>query len=341
MINKRKILQKIEGKITLLTLVFLLLIAYFFLAKKSNKYETVTPFFDKIIQGVYATGHVITANYIDITPNIAGRVENILVKEGDEVKKGQLLIKLEDSVEIKALEELKASKEYLEVEEKRYKDLLKKGYVSESDYAAIVKEYSIVEAQIKGKENLLERMKIISPINGTVLKINTDVGKMLEKSSGFNHENAAISIGDLNKMIVRVNVDEEDISLISIGQKALITLNAFADKLLDGSVGKIGLKANTIDRTFEVDIDIKNNINLMVGMTADVNIITQIKDNAMLLPISCVIKGREVYVKKGGKIVKREIKTGLKDDNNIEILEGLQKKEEILLRPNLYLKDIK
>ena len=339
MVKKFKILQKLKRKLTLLTSIFIVILSIFFV-KKSNKYEITSPFFDTVIQGVYATGYIKTQNYADITPNIIGRVENILVNEGENIVKGQLLIKLEDSVEKETLEELRTSVEYLKNEEKRQKDLLKKGYVSASEYEQIAREYSVTKAQLRRQERLLERMEIKSPIDGTVLKIETEIGEMLEKSSGGEKGEVAVSVGDLSDMIVEVDVDEEDIPLIKVGQKTLITLDAFPDKILDGIVKKISLKGDSSDKSFRVVIDIDENLNTMVGMTSDVNIVIKTKENALLIPRKSLIKGNKVYVKTFNKIVEKDVKIGLKDEHNVEILEGLSEDDKILLRPNLYLKNV-
>jgi len=228
---------------------------------------------------------------------------------------------------------------YLESEEKRQKDLYNKGYLSKSEYEQIATEYLVTKAKIRGQERLIDRMKIKSPIDGTVLKIEAEVGEMLEKSSGLDKGKIAVTVGDLNDMVIEINVDEEDIPLVKVGQKALITLDAFPDKTLEGTVKEISLKADTSDKSFRVYIDVSEDLNLMVGMTSDVNIITEKKDNAMLIPKIALVRGNKVYVKKFNKITEREVEVGLKDEYNVEILEGLNKDEKILLRPNLYLKN--
>jgi len=253
MIKKFKILKKIKKKSTFLIIIFIIVLSIFFV-RKSNKYEAGKPFFDGVVQGVYATGNIKTDNYADITPNIIGRVEKILVKEGDKVKRGQLLIKLEDLVEKETLEELKSTVKFLNNEEKRQKDLLKKGYVSDSEYEQIAREYNTTKSKLRRQERLLERMEIKSPIDGTVLKIEAEIGEMLEKSSNSEAREVAVTVGDLSDMIVEVDVDEEDIPLIKVGQKSLITLDAFPGKILEGVVTKISLKGDLSDKSFRVNL---------------------------------------------------------------------------------------
>jgi membrane fusion protein (multidrug efflux system) len=341
MSKKFNILSKMKGKFILLTLIFIIIL-FIFLIRKSNKYEVASPFFDRVVQGVYATGYVETNEYADITPNIAGRVHRILVKEGEGVKKGQILIELEDNVERETLEELKASLEYLKNEEERQKDLYKKGYLSKSEYEQAVTDYSVGKTKLRGQERLLDRMRIYSPIDGTVLAIEAEVGEMLEKSSGSSEGSVAITVGNLSDMIIKVDIDEEDIPLIKIGQKALITLDAFPNQIIDGIVKKISLKGNTTDKSFSVDIDVNEDLNLMVGMTTDVNVIIEKKEKAMLIPIKSLTTGNKVYIQENsGKIIAKEVVVGLKDENNVEILEGLNDNDKVLLTPSAYLRTLK
>jgi len=78
MVQKFKNLLKIKRKLAFLALIFVIALLFLISIRKSNKYEIITPFFDTVIQGVYATGYVKTNNYADITPNIVGRIEEIL-----------------------------------------------------------------------------------------------------------------------------------------------------------------------------------------------------------------------------------------------------------------------
>ncbi len=179
------------------------------------------------------------------------------------------------------------------------------------------------------KEKLLEKKKkyiITSPINGTVLKTYAKQGEYLNHMIG---KNTIATVGDLTRLEIVLEVDEEYISSIKKGLKVLIYIDAYPEKIFKGKITKILKKANPKKRTVEVKVHSKNLPSLPSGTSVEANIITE-KKQALVVP-AIAVKNGKIKILKNGKIKQIKVKTGTKIQDYVEILEGLKEKDKVLL----------
>ena len=319
-------------KIIIFTSIILLIgTPFFWRLNSNNNYETTSPTRGKAVQAVYANGEIEPVYWAKISTQISGVIDKIYVDEGEKVTKNQPLANVEDSVECSKASELVSRLSYLEKELKRYKELVSSDNASISKYELIKSEYNTVKAQIKTQNIIVDRMQIKSPISGTILKRNIELGEMATIN------NDIFWVGKLSPLRITANIDEEDMPLIKIGQKALIKADAFPNKNFEGTISDITPKGDPIDKNFRVRVSIEENTLLMIGMTVEINIITKEQENALLLPSSSVINGK-AWLAKGTKFIEKTVKTGISNENHIQIIEGLDEKDIILLNPINYLK---
>lgn len=228
-------------------------------------------------------------------------------------------------------------------------------------------EYIIKSSQAtvnEANENL-RLTNVYSPVNGTVSKLLVEKGERVvgtQQMAGTE----MLRLADLSKMEVRVNVNENDIIRISLGDTTLIDVDSYASvgKRFKGVVTSIANSANTkasIDAVTEFEVKIriinesyaelvtqKNRFPFRPGMTASVDIITQKKTNILSVPLAAVTTREDqtndnadgttklkelIYVVENGKAVQKEIKTGISDFDNIEILEGVNEGDELVSGP--------
>ncbi|MCH7415202.1 efflux RND transporter periplasmic adaptor subunit [Belliella sp. R4-6] len=228
-------------------------------------------------------------------------------------------------------------------------------------------EYIIKSSQAtvdEANENL-RLTNVYSPVNGTVSKLLVEKGERVvgtQQMAGTE----MLRLADLSKMEVRVNVNENDIVRISLGDTTLIDVDSYASvaKKFKGVVTSIANSANTkasIDAVTEFEVKIriinesyaelvteKNRFPFRPGMTASVDIITQKKENVLTVPLAAVTTREDqknvspdgtsklkelVYTVENGRAVQKEIKTGISDFDNIEIIEGVNEGEEIISGP--------
>lgn len=262
----------------------------------------IRPVIGNITEIITTTGIVEPQNRLEIKPPINGRINEILVEEGDIVEKGQIL-----------------------------------AWMSSADRAALLDA-----ARAKGEEEVnywrevYKPTPLISPIDGNV------IARILGSGQTVTTAEPVLILSD--RLIVNAQLDETDIGDVRLEQKAVIVLDAYPGRAIDGVVGHIAYESKTVNSVtiYEVDI-IPAEIPdfFRAGMSATVDIIEKGKKDVMLLPLKVVTKeeGKTyVFVKKGrgDKLEKKEIEAGLDDGINVEILAGLQGDSVVVMKQKAY-----
>lgn len=276
-----------------------------------------------ITQTVTATGKIDPEFKVLITPEVTGEIINLPVKEGDKVKKGDLLIQIKGDqyqAQKDRLEaNLAASEANLKIREAeltrlslefdRVKELHKKTLVSdseletaESNYLSAKAYYEQAQANVlQSKAQLREVLEtlykttIYSPMEGTVTQLNVEVGERV-LGSGFSQGTNIMTVSDLNNMEAVVDVDENDVVLVSIGDTASIKVDAFGDRKFKGIVTEIGNSAQQTGLgtqeqvvNFEVKIKLSDlDDNLRPGMSCNADIETETVFDVISVPIQSV-----------------------------------------------------
>ncbi len=305
---------------------------------------------------VAAKGKVEALEEVDLAPKTLGRLKEVDVKEGDFVKKGDVVAVLEND-EVKAqVEQAKANLLGTEAELKeakqnliRFNALFKRGIISRSELDSAQMKYDLAFSQIKKSEAdlqyaeaLLENTYIRAPFSGKIVRRFLDPGETitLEKLLPI------VTIADVSKIIVRAEIDETDIRKVKVGQPAVITADAYPREKFKGKVTEIssavGKKkiisdnpAEMVDtKVLEVKIELDSGQKLNLGLNVDVTIFVHNKENVLVLPLKAVrdLDGTaSVKVKKNGSYEEKEVTTGLYDDENVEITSGLKEGDTVLL----------
>ena len=323
--NRKKSKKKlfIFGGIGLL-LVVLLVVAFI----GGNKEEIVSVQTEKvekrtITQTVAATGKINPEFKVVINPEVTGEIIELPVKEGDLVKKGQLLIRIKGDQYVAQNERLEANLQSakanlkmreaeltkVELDYNRVKELHTKGLASDSElesaksnFLSTKASYQVAEANVAQSEASLKEIMdqisktgIRSPMDGVVTKLNVELGERVF-GAGFSMGSDIMTISDLRNIEAVVEVDENDVVLVSIGDTATIKVDAFKDQEFIGLVSEIGNSANTTGLgtqnevvNFEVKIkliDPKNT--LRPGMSCTSEIQTETISNVLSVPIQSV-----------------------------------------------------
>ncbi|MCX6184596.1 MAG: efflux RND transporter periplasmic adaptor subunit [Flavobacterium sp.] len=359
-----------------------------------------------IIETVSATGKIQPEIEVKISSEVSGEIIALPIKEGQVVKKGDLLVKINPDLytsgynrtvaglsQTKAgLSQADASFNEAKASYDRNKTLFDKGIISKSEWDKAVSAYESAKANkqsayynvrsasatvSEAKDNL-GRTTIYAPADGTISMLNVELGERVlgtQQMAGTE----LLRVANLNNMEVEVDVNENDIVKINVGDSAKVEVDAYMKKQFKGLVTSISNSASTTltaDQVtnFKVKVRIlkESYQDLVVGkpasyspfrpgMTATVDIITKRKEKVIGVPISAVViktdttpvkkivvedeaadqtiksksdkKMECVFVKKGSKAVIKVIKTGIQDDTNIEVIQGLAKGDEIIVGP--------
>jgi len=378
-----------------LLLVALVLIVIF----QGNKEEIVNVQTEKvekrtITQTVSATGKINPEFKVVITPEVTGEIVQLPVKEGQVVKKGELLIKIKADAYMaqkqrseatlwaakSSLAQRKAELDKITSDYDRMKELHAKKLSSDADleaakstYLSTAAGYEAAKANVQQSEaslretiESLNKTTIYSPMAGVITQLNVELGERV-LGSGFSQGTDIMTVSDLKSMEARVDVDENDVVLISVGDTAYIKVDAFGDKDIKGVVTQIGNSAKTSGLgsqeqvvNFEVRIRVTNLASsLRPGMSCNADIRTETVNDVISVPLQSVTArgdfnapkdGAEeesmakviekktngnkpeeiVFIIENGKAKSKKIKTGLSDDNYIEVKEGLKVGEEVV-----------
>ncbi len=345
----------------------------------------------KIVQKVSATGKIQPKTKVDISADVSGKIEKLAVVEGQWVEKGAFLIGLARERYVAAVESGVANVSAAQAnaalvhenlnrtknEFERSKELLASGNESKATFEAKQADYLVEVARYKAAQDQVEqataalkqarddlsKTTIYAPMAGTISALNKEQGE-IALGSQFQKD-VILVIGDLTQMEAQVNVDENDVGSIAIGQKAEIQVDALPDRTLNGVVSEISNSANTSGNgtteqktEFAVKITITDPPKeLRPGMTASAEIITKTEEKALSVPIQSVavrtldqlaMKGEKrkdaekrykadkdgfaeiVFCVEGGKAMAKQVKTGIQNENLIQILDGLKEGDEVV-----------
>ena len=276
-----------------------------------------------ITQTVAATGKINPEFKVPITSEVTGEIVNLPVEEGDRVKKGQLLIKIKGDAYVaqqeRAQANLQASEANLQMRKaeldkvtqdyNRMKELHGKSLASDSELETAKSNYLSTKAQYESAEanvlqnkaslkEIIEQVKkttIYSPIDGVVTKLNVELGERV-LGSGFSQGTDIMTVSDLTNIEATVEVDENDVVLISVEDTASIKVDAFGDRIFKGIVTQIGNSAITSGLgtqeevvNFEVRIKLlEPDDALRPGMSCNADIETETVHDVISVPIQSV-----------------------------------------------------
>lgn len=278
------------------------------------------------------SGTIEESESIPLSFSVVGNVAKVLVSEGDFVKKGQLLAVLNNETYKNAYEMSLASQKQGEDAYSRLLPMYKNGNLPEIKLVEV--ETGLQQAKsatLIAKKNL-DDCNLYSPVDGVIGKRSIEPG--MSAIPNFT----SITIVKIEKVFARVPVSESEISAIKIGDKAKIKISALNYAEYTGMVEEIGVMADPIAHTYKIKIGISNkNLQIKPGMICNV-ILYKNKTNgatSLYVPSRAVLVDEVgktfVYVVSQNKAVKKYVKTGKLLTNGIEIIEGLNDEEQIVV----------
>lgn len=261
----------------------------------------ITPSYASIKTFISTTGTVQPQNRLEIKPPISGRIEEILVKEGEKVKTGKTL-----------------------------------AWMSSTERAALLDTSRAQgEESLRYWEDAYKATPLIAPIDGEVIVRAVEPGQTVTSSD------AVIVLSD--RLIVKAQVDETDIGKVKLGQKAFIGLDAYPEIRAEAVVDHISYESKIVNNVtiYEVDVLPKEAPEVFrSGMSANVDIIENAKDNILVIPLEAVSEdkeGRFVLLKQGRrKAIRQKIELGISDEKNVEVISGLAPEDKIIVKTQKY-----
>ncbi len=288
--------------------------------------DVIHPTRGPAVQAVYATGTVEASVMIPIATRSSGKLLALQADEGANVKKGQILAQLDDSDIKSVIAQLRATERFARAEYDRQIQLNKQGFNSTSTFQKAKTTWEAAKAAAEKAEADAGFMKLTAPADGLVIKRDGEVGQMIPAGQ------TVFWLSCCAPLRISTEVNEEDITLVQIGQTVLIRADAFAEQVFNGKVQAITPKGDPISRTYRVRVEFTDAVPLRIGMTAETNIIISKNENALLVPSSAVVN-RKLWVVRNGILTQQEVQTGAKGLKQIEIISGVTAEDFVVAAP--------
>ncbi|MCX8083248.1 MAG: efflux RND transporter periplasmic adaptor subunit [bacterium] len=305
---------------------------------------------------VSTAGSIKAFSEVTVFSKTTGVVEKIFVKEGMYVKKGDTIAQVDyikSELNVRQLEsQVKAAEANLEGLKRDYERMQKlysEGVISQKKWDDIQTAYEIAKHNLEGlKVQLslakvhLEDTKVIAPISGTIMKKFIDEGEIITDASMMKNA-PLVSIADISKVKAVVPVAEVDLGKIMKGKDAEVFVDAYPEKKFYGKVYNISPFVDPLTRTSEIEILVDNPGQLLKpGMFARAGIIIRMNKGTSTIPHKAVFSEGEqsyVFVVDGSVARKRYVKTGMIEEDYIEIKEGLSGDEMVVVEGGIGLED--
>ena len=279
------------------------------------------------VQAVYATGTVEASVTVRVAPQVAGRLFELKADEGQAVKAGDVLARLDDSDLRASVSELEARAAYATQQFERTSALQDKGWVAKDRFDQAKSELDAAKQAARRASELLRFMQLKTPADGLIIRRDGEVGDFIPVNQPvFYLAKAGVPLR------ISADVDEEDIPLVKVGQKVLIRSDAFLSRVFSGEVNEITPKGDPVARSYRVRIELPADTALMIGMTAETNIVTSEKQDALMVPATSVTNSA-VWVVRDGKLESVPVQIGIKGRERVEAASGLNAGDLVVAEP--------
>ncbi len=272
-----------------------------------------------------AVGNLNARQGVMLRPEVSGRVARVGFKDGQLVKRGQLLLQFDDALQLAQLKQAQAQSAIAQTNLQRQRDLLAQNFISQSAVDQSAAALEVAQAQVALNRAQLARMKLVAPFDGMVGIGNVDLGDYVREGTDI------VSIEDLSEMIVDFRVPERYSARVAKGQPVEITVDALPGQRLDGKVLALDSQLDANGRSLLVRATISNiQGSLRSGMFARARIVFATRTDAVVVPEEAVVPlGDKQFVFKlidgpKGPVTQRvEAVLGVRIEGKVELLKGV------------------
>ncbi|MCP4669433.1 MAG: efflux RND transporter periplasmic adaptor subunit [Deltaproteobacteria bacterium] len=258
-----------------------------------------------------------------------GRVEWIGPREGDAVKKGHLLAKIDVSALKAALDRAQASLDLADDLYKRRKKLFERKIINREELNRSKTELTLAKSALRQARVEYERGFLRSPITGRVNKLLVDAGEFIDRGKPM------VDLVNVDRIKIHVNVPELDVRYLKKGQEARVMIDAYPGRHMPGRIDFVAYKADAVTKTFRVQVLIENpNHDIRPGMIARVAFMRRIIPDALVAPLFALVdKGGErmVFVERDGVVQARTVSIGIIEEERVQIVKGLEAGDRLIV----------
>ena len=328
-------------------------------SKSSIVYDTETLITTTIEEKIVATGKVLPEDEVNVVPQIAGIIQELYVEEGDEILVGELIARIKVVPNEQTLNSAQGRVKNAEIvmnnskiEFNRNKALFKKEIISEQDFNSVSLRYNQDMQNLSNAKSDLQIIRLGSSggssitntnvratVSGTILEIPVKEGDQVIQANTFNAGTIIATIADLNKMIFEGQVDEAEVGKLTIDMPLVVTLGAIEGKEYKAKLRLIAPKgtevAGAIQFKIEGEVYLDDEYVVRAGYSANASIVTDKKVDVIAISEALLqydSKTKTPYVEvetSSQKFVRKEVKLGLSDGVNAELISGVKESDKI------------
>ena len=288
------------------------------------------------IQSTYV-GYLLPNKRVLMRSEIDGVIEKIDFEEGDEITKGKRLVDISTKEHRLKLKIAITDSNLADINIKRDEKLAAQNLISNAQLDQTRTRAESASLNKELAEISLNKSLISSPLKGTIKTRHIKVGEFVRKGDKL------VEILDIDRILVKVNIPEQEILSIQVGQNVEVALYIMEKKTFLGRVKNIGLEADSSNRTFPVEILVDNKERqLRAGMLARTTFTKNVDQDQIVIPRHTILErdqGRVVYVFDDGKAFRRDITIGLSQQDQVQVVQGLNKGELIVVEGHTKLTD--
>ncbi len=288
----------------------------------------------KAAEIVYATGSVEPLRWAKVIALTRKRIEWICDCENKPVKKGDVLVKLDDTEERASLSEFEARRRRIALDVERIRGLVARNASPQTTLDQSITQLQEYDARITAQKDRVDDLQLRSPMDGVVLRRDGEIGEV----ANTGNNDVLVWVGSPKPLRIVADVSEDDIPRVRSGQQVLLRSEGFVNTPITATVGEITPKGDPATKTFRVYLPLPDETPLRIGMSVEANIVTREKDNVLLVPAEALIDGSAFTVDQG-KLVRKKVETGIRGTRMVEIVSGLEEGQLIVSPASAALRD--
>ncbi len=279
----------------------------------------------------------LSAKSIEISPEISGHVEDVLVSDGSQVKKGQPVIQLDDAIYKAKASSSRGQLAYSESNYKRMVLLGKQGAVSKQAIESAEADLTQKRAEALENDVMVKKMQLLAPFDGVIGKIQVNPGDYVTVGQSM------VTLTDTNHLHIEYTVPEAYLPQLKMSQAVVVTSDTYRDKSFTGKVAFISPTINPANRSVQIYAEVDNKDHLLAsGMFVTVRQSLGTQARTLMVPARSAVSmldGQQVYKIVDAKAVPVSVKLGMRKQDMVEVTEGLTAGDVIVTDGQIKLKN--
>ena len=265
---------------------------------------------------------------VDIVARAGGPLVALHTEEGMQVKAGELLAQIDEAEARAQVEIATVALQDAELIHNRAKASLENAVVSQEVYDSALSGLESARAQLVGNEIQLSYTQITAPFDGLIIQRAVKFGETVTVGQQL------FRISDFDPLLCTIGVPERDLTRLSIGQPAILEVEAFPGELFRGRVLRISPVVDSATGTIRVTLEVDRHGRLSPGMFAGVRLVTDVRDNALIMPkraLSLESLADSIFVVEDGVAYRRNVTLGYEEDDRVEVTAGLSANDRVIV----------